>query len=427
MSKKLLRKEVYDKIWESSVKETAEKYNVDYADLLKVCHKANIPIPSPQYRLALNNKKDITKLKVDLPMSKSKYIVVKTEKTNTKFDIDKEALDIDVLEQRFNFLEDPVKEQKIAKALIKASRRKNWQTTSEIKAYKENVKRWREESHPQHQYNNYYYSEAEEEKAPMFIDNLSPKGMKRATRLLNKIVTILKQAGEQVNDDLTIIIGKDKIEYEIREDQDKVPHKLTSQERKELANYEREKEEDRWAFRPKIRKYDHPYNGHLRIRFIVSGSHKHYLKDDKQKTLEEQLPAIIATFYETYLETKQKREEYEAQERERKEKEEQEKQREQKIASEKKQVATLINTAKDYQLANVIRTYVKALEKNSNDIDGKKIEWMQSVANWIDPLISEENPYLEKRQHGESDKKKEEYLGEVDESKNSFDNYLNFL
>lgn len=38
---------------------------------------------------------------------------------------------------------------------------------------------------------------------------------------------------------------------------------------------------------------------------------------------------------------------------------------------------------------------------------------MQSVANWIDPLISEENPYLEKRQHGESDKKKEEYLGEL--------------
>ena len=139
------------------------------------------------------------------------------------------------------------------------------------------------------------------------------------------------------------------------------------------------------------------------------------------------MQAIIATFYETYIETKQKRVEYEAQDRERKEKEEQEKRRKQKIANEKKQVATLINTAKDYQLANVIRTYVKALEKNSNDIDGKKIEWMQSVANWIDPLISEENPYLEKRQHGESDKKKEEYLGEVDESKNSFDNYLNFL
>ena len=44
MSKKLLRKEVYDKIWKSSVKETAEKYNVDYVDLLKVCHKANIQI-----------------------------------------------------------------------------------------------------------------------------------------------------------------------------------------------------------------------------------------------------------------------------------------------------------------------------------------------------------------------------------------------
>ena len=30
MLKKLLRKDVYNKIWQSSVKEVAQKYNVDY-------------------------------------------------------------------------------------------------------------------------------------------------------------------------------------------------------------------------------------------------------------------------------------------------------------------------------------------------------------------------------------------------------------
>ena len=55
---------------------------------------------------------------------------------------------------------------------------------------------------------------------------------------------------------------------------------------------------------------------------------------------------------------------------------------------EKKQVATLINEAKDYQLANVVRTYIKAIE--GNNIGRDKIEWMQSIANWIDPLISED-------------------------------------
>ena len=92
----------------------------------------------------------------------------------------------------------------------------------------------------------------------MFIDTLSPKGMKRAYRLLNEIITIFKQIGEQVNDDLTIMIGKDQVEYEIKEDQNKVSHELTAHERKALANYEKEKEKYDFVSRPQIRKYDHP-------------------------------------------------------------------------------------------------------------------------------------------------------------------------
>lgn len=422
MLKKLLRKDVYNKIWQSSVKEVAQKYNVDYDDLLKVCHQANVPIPSAQYRIALNNKEDTTKLKIDLPASENKYLIVKTKKISSKSLTDKETLDKEFLEQQFNFLHDSIKAQKIAEVLIKASHKNTWRATPEIKAYKESVKKWKEENHSRPRYNNYYY---DEKKPPMFIDTLSPKGMKRAYRLLNEIITIFKQIGEQVNDDLTIMIGKDQVEYEIKEDQNKVPHELTAHERKALANYEKEKEKYDFVSRPQIRKYDHPYNGHLRIRFIVCGSYKRYIKDSKQGTLEEQLPAILVAFYKTYLETKQKREEREAWERERKEKEEREKQRQQKIEMEKKQVATLINEAKDYQLANVVRTYIKAIE--GNDIGRDKIEWMQSIANWIDPLISEDNPYLGKRKHGESDKKKAEYLGEATESRYTFDNYLNWL
>lgn len=91
---------------------------------------------------------------------------------------------------------------------------------------------------------------------------------------MNELVTIFKQVGEQVSDDLTVKIGDDEVEYEIKEDQDNVSHEVTSQEKKELADYEREKQIYDFASRPRIRKYDHPYNGHLRIRFIVSGSHK---------------------------------------------------------------------------------------------------------------------------------------------------------
>ena len=104
MLKKLLRKDVYNKIWQSSVKEVAQKYNVDYDDLLKVCHQANVPIPSAQYRIALNNKEDTTKLKIDLPVSENKYLIVKTKKFSSKSLTDK-----DFLEQQFNFLHDSIK------------------------------------------------------------------------------------------------------------------------------------------------------------------------------------------------------------------------------------------------------------------------------------------------------------------------------
>ena len=37
-----------------------------------------------------------------------------------------------------------------------------------------------------------------------------------------------ERVGEQISDDLTVKIGDDEVEYEIKEDQDNVPHEITS-------------------------------------------------------------------------------------------------------------------------------------------------------------------------------------------------------
>lgn len=238
------------------------------------------------------------------------------------------------------------------------------------------------------------------------------------------MVTILKQAGEHVAADLTIKVGQDEIAYEVKEDQDKIPHEMTSEEKAALAHYEEEKKHDDWATRPWIRKYDRPYNGHLRIRFIVAGKHKRYLKDGKQP-LEEQLPAIIAAFYATYLETKREREQQEIEERKRKLAEQREQHHRQRIAAEKQRVVSLINAAKDYQLATVVRRYAAAVKKKSSGADQDKFAWMQGVADWFDPLVSGDNLYLEKRQHGDSDEQKANFLGEeTDTYQNSFKHAL---
>lgn len=418
--KKLRREDVYNKIWASSTKKAAEKYDVDYADLLRKCHQANIPIPSTKYHLALQNGDDTAGLKVELPPRDDQYIFVKTNQTSVQLPADHELPDVDMLAEEFSFLNDPDKAHKIAEVLVKTRQRKNWRTTPEIKAYKASVKQWKSDDRPRYRYNNYQREEAQ---PPKFIDNLSPQGMRRAYRLINEFVTILKQVGEQVTDDLSVKIGDDEVEYELKEDQDKVPHEMTSQEKKELADYEREKQRDGWAIHPRIRKYDHPYNGHLRIRFIVSGSHKRFVKDSKTAPLEEQLPAILMAFYKTYLETKAKREEREEWQRQQELERKREEERRQRVENEKKHVAALINEAKDYYLANIVRDYIDACKGQDPD----RVAWMQGVADWLDPLVSGNNPYLEKRQHGASDKQKASYLDEESSHNDSFLNYLDML
>lgn len=422
--KKLLSADVYDAIWSSSAKQAANKYGVDYQDFLAVCHQAGITIPDTKYHLALMSGQDVTDLRVPLPASVGKYLQVQTVKPEVVTD-DQSTLDSSDIQHQFSFLNDPAKEQRIATVLVKASQKKNWRTTPEIKAYKASVKQWRNDDQPHHRYNDGYYYDEDQPQPPKFIDSLSPRGMQRACRLLNRIITILKQAGEQVTDDLTIKIGQDEVGYEVKEDQDKVPHKMTSEEKAELADYEKRKQEDDyWVTRPRIRKYDYPYNGHLRIRFTVSGSHRRYVKDGQQ-SLENQLPKIIAAFYQTYLETKQEREQREAAEQKRKLEEEREQHRKQQIADEKQRVAALINAAKDYQLAAVVRHYAAAVESTAVP---EQVVWMQEVADWLDPLVDGTNPYLEKRQHGDSDQKKAAYLGEETTTHNNgLMDYLNML
>lgn len=108
----------------------------------------------------------------------------------------------------------------------------------------------------------------------------------------------------------------------------------------------------------------------------------------------------------------------EAEERARKEEEHRRELCHHQIDEEKKRVVALINEVKDYRLANDMRDYIDAIE--DTDIDPAKISWMRSIANWIDPLISGDDQYLEKRVHGDSDEKKAEYLGEDNLKHSSF-------
>jgi hypothetical protein len=64
---KLSREQLYNEIWEISVSGVAKKYNVPYAELLKLCRATDIPYPPSGYWTQLNFGKPVTK--TQLPAS----------------------------------------------------------------------------------------------------------------------------------------------------------------------------------------------------------------------------------------------------------------------------------------------------------------------------------------------------------------------
>ena len=78
----------------------------------------------------------------------------------------------------------------------------------------------------------------------------------------DEIYLVLDQLGEEVKDDFTVIIGgKDEVPSNVLELKDRVKHEITKEEQKDLDEYEIDlKIRPYSAFKPRIRKYDHPYN-----------------------------------------------------------------------------------------------------------------------------------------------------------------------
>lgn len=70
--KKLSREQLYNEIWEISVAGVAKKYNVPYAELLKLCNETDIPYPQSGYWTQLKFGKAVTKP----PLPESRVIEV---------------------------------------------------------------------------------------------------------------------------------------------------------------------------------------------------------------------------------------------------------------------------------------------------------------------------------------------------------------
>lgn len=284
--KKFSRNQIYNELLKSSLKELAKKYDVNYSKFSAFCHQDNIPIPNSKYRTYLRMNRDVSQLIAPLPPAKNDIIYFQSNDDMGDWlkGLDEEK--IEQIQQVINEFKYPT----------------NKRLSAKVKNYKNSVKEWQHNN----QRNSYsYYSD---EKEPKFIENISTKELPRLYRLLDALEMIFNQLGETVQDDFTIIIGeKDKISYDILEDRDKVAHKLTKSEQKELDEYNEElKENSEYVFKPRIQKYDHPFNGKFRIRFEAFQFHT-YVKDTNEGKVEDKISQIVIAFYRTYIHERDER------------------------------------------------------------------------------------------------------------------------
>jgi len=430
MMMKFSREQLYKEIWEISARQVANKYGLNYPELLKKCKEYSIPLPNGKYWYNKNNGLDIQGLIVVLPNSNVEEIEVEKQAVKIKKEIlgeilptheeikepdtvqsveestEKFLFDVDVVRSSLDYLECE-KIDTIISVLSTFEVKENKRLHKKVSSYKESVANWykRVKASERNYYDSRYQRNTLEQ--PKFIKEISSEQLPRLYRILDTLFSVFEQIGEIVTDDLCIRFGKDTVSFEIIESTDKINHELTKEEAQQLVKYNDEIKRQSYASKPNIRKYDYIPNGIFRIK-MPNGK---YIKDTKSNKLEDMIPEIVMLFYQCYYEIRNRREEREEKQRIREEEEKKARLLQERIDQEKKKTREFLNVVSDYRLANEIRKFVDIL-RESDKTDQETITWMSRKADWIDPTISAEDELLGKREHQKSNEEKDKYLKE---------------
>lgn len=435
MMMKFTREQLYKEIWETSARQVAIKYSLNYQKLLNQCKEINLPLPGGKYFYNRQHGLDIDNLITPLPDSKvsdievekqrsriqkketvvefEKDIRINTEKTletdsnqNKTVNKVKILFDRDTLYSSLNFLEREKKDS-IIKILSEFEISERKRLHKKVVAYKESIVVWhkRVKASERDYYDPRY--RRNDLSQPKFIKDVSEEQLPRLYRILDTLITIFEKIGERITNDLRIQIGKDTVDFEVIESTVKVNHELTKEEARQLVEYNDEVKRRSYASKPNIRKYDYIPNGLLRIKV----SNGEYIKDTKLNKLEDMIPEIVILFYQRYFEIRTQREDWEETQRKREEEKQKARMLQERIDQEKKKTREFLNMLSDYKLADEIRKFVGIL-KDSDKADQETIEWISRKADWIDPTISAEDELLGKREHYKSDEEKNKFLKE---------------
>jgi len=416
----LSRLDFYEELWsQRNMAELSRKYDIPVSRLTVLCKASNIPIPKGGYYYYWR-KKD------PLPESKQTEVKLYTRKAKFKGALAEWQEYLKTLYELNGIIEEPVKkslrqimngenEETILAELMQSdylnlmdnnSRERifthaiNMDTSGRRKMhtdavrYKNAIEAWEKQGH-----RNYYDRIDPPPNATLF----SKASRKRVFALLDSIYRAVEPFDGRATEAFDVAIGKDIVEIEIVEGKDDVPHVMTKEEARQLVEYNDAKKRGRYAWEPKIPKYDHPYNGRLRIR-IGDNRWNHtrvsYGDDKDGEMLEDQLGEILITIFEKAVVARVDREKREEEQRRIEEERRRAEEKRQRIELERKKTETLIREAEDYHTAQTIRHFAEARANLFPDNDEVKewVDWALEKADWIDPTVKKVDEYLGKRE-----------------------------
>jgi len=387
------RETLYKEVWERPVTEVAKKYRVSDVAIHKVCKSLDVPTPPSGYWAKVYAGKPVN----IIPLTKTDKPVQKFGSRTNSEDIG--GTDNTVL----GFMEDEEREMLFAIADQIQLTNVGAKMHPKLIAHRRTISEWNKNnnkiagSHLGSRYNN--------EPNPVFSDAVSEESMPRVFHILDTLTHVMEPLGCTLNDDLKFIIRNEIVSIQFSEAKDEIKHINTKEENFQLLKYEEDRKRNSYASKPKIRKYDHVYNGRLSITVHNTRTYR----DCKSYQIEERLGDVLIQMYETADVLRKERVAREEAVCRRKEEERLKEERRKLYNAEVERTVTLNNLAEDYDRASKIRSYVLAVEAigNKDEKTLNWIEWARNKADWYDPTIARNDEFLGKRIHEKDIEEKE--------------------
>ena len=390
------RKKLYEEVWNEPVSTVAKRYGVSDVAIHKICKSMDIPVPPRGYwakkRAGQKVKKEPLP-KTDKRTTVTRYFSIERKPPVPKPEL-MDILSVDEYQKLYSVTE-------TIEMLPEGSR---YHKT--ISAYKSSIDTWRKE------YGNRHYLHREHP-APELTNTVSDPTRLRVFHILNSLVKGTVELGCGITEKLYMIIRGETVPITFSEAKDKNDHVLTKQEERELAEYERKRKTNSWAYKPNIRKYDHVYNGKLTMKI----NDRYTFRDSESRQIEDRLPEILFALYRASEDVRLERLHREEAERKAEEERQRKEHRLELYNAEVDITNSLVNEADDFEIACRIRRYVERVRSLADPSDQKSLEWIDwatEKADWFDPSIAREDPALGVRDHGTSpERKKLEHIWSI--------------